>query len=145
VRFLMRVVEAGCPKWARANDGEPMKVMGAYGLPGFYPVGRGKPKQLENLGDWCLLVSSNLVVSGPVLLYAAQKGAPLTPRMLGMLGEMRRRALALAGCFRRAARLARGPTKRARKWQAMGRVPTEIIERIATLARISIVAVDLVE
>jgi hypothetical protein len=145
VRFLMRVFDAGCPTWTCANDGEPMKVMGTFGLPWFYPVGRAKPKRLDALGGWCLLVSSDLVVSGPVLLYAAQKGAPLTPRMHGMLGEVRGRALALAGCFRKASRPGRGPTKRARKWQAMGRVPTEIVERIATLARISIVALDLVE
>jgi hypothetical protein len=25
VRFLMRVFDAGCPTWARANDGEPMR------------------------------------------------------------------------------------------------------------------------
>jgi hypothetical protein len=145
VRFLMRAFEAGCPVWVCTNDGEPTEVIGMYGLPWFYPVGRAKPKRLEKLGDWCLLVSSDLVVSGPVLLYAAQKGVPLTPRMLGMLGEVRGRALALAGCFQKASRLGRGPTKRARKWQAMGRVPTDIVERIATLARISIAAVGLVK
>jgi hypothetical protein len=68
-----------------------------------------------------------------------------TPRMQGMLGEVRRRALALAGCFCKASRLARGPTGRAWKWKAMAQVPVEIVERIATLAKISIVAVDFVE
>ncbi len=55
--------------------------------------------------DWSLLVSSDLAHSGPVLLYAAQKGAPMTPRMLGMLADVRRRALALAGCFHTACRI----------------------------------------
>jgi hypothetical protein len=34
---------------------------------------------------------------------------------------------------------------RARKWAAMGRVPLELIQNIATLAKISIVVRDLVE
>jgi hypothetical protein len=142
LRFLMRIFHAGCPTWSSANDGEPMKVMGAYAIPWFYPVGQSEPTPLE---DWCLLVSSDLVCSGPVLLYAAQKGAPMTPRMEGMLAEVQRRAQALAGCFRKASRIDHGPTRLARKWKAMGQVPTEVIERIATLAKISIVAVALVE
>jgi hypothetical protein len=142
VRFLMRIFEAGCPTWACANDGEPHEFKGCCSLPEYYPVGQDESEPLKGR---CLFVSSDLVVSGPVLLYAAQKGAPLTPRMEGILGEVRRRALALAGCFHMAARLARGPTKCARRWQGMGRVPTELVERIATLARISIVAVGLVE
>ncbi len=90
-------------------------------------------------------MSSELVRSSPVLLLAAQKGAPLTPRMEGMLGEVRRRARALAGCFHRATRLSGAPEASARKWDAMGRVPVELVERIATLAKISIVVRDLVE
>jgi hypothetical protein len=96
------------------------------------------------LEDWTLVVSSDLVRSGPVLLFAAQKRAPLTPRMQRMLWEVRRRALALAGCFHRAARLSRGPGPDSRKWDAMGRVPPEIIQQIATLGKISIVARDFV-
>ncbi len=140
-RFLMRIFEAGCPTWASAVDDEPRGDAGPWGIPARALWERNGPSRL----DWCLLVSSDLVVSGPVLLYAAQKGAPLTPRMEGMLGEVRRRALALAGCFHQAARLARRPGLHARKWAAMGRVPPEIVERIATLARTSIRAVDLVE
>ncbi len=83
--------------------------------------------------------------SGPVLLYAAQKGARLTPRMQGMLRDVRSQALALADCFHRAARLSRGPGAAAQEWQAMGKGPVEIIQNIATLARISIAAVDLVQ
>jgi hypothetical protein len=100
---------------------------------------------MATLPDWGLVVSSDLVRSGPVLLYAAQKGAPLTPRMRGMLGEVRDRALALAGCFHRAAGLRRAPGVEGRRWKAMGRVPIELIQKIATLARISIVAKDLVQ
>jgi hypothetical protein len=64
---------------------------------------------------------------------------------VGMLGQVQGRALALAGCFHRAARLSRMRSPGARKWEAMGRVPVEIIQGIATLAKISIVAVDLVQ
>jgi hypothetical protein len=39
----------------------------------------------------------------------------------------------------------RGPPRHARKLKAMGHVPVEIVERIATLAKLNIVAVDLVE
>lgn len=92
-----------------------------------------------------MLVSSNLECSGPVLLYATQVGATLTPRMEGMLAEVRRRALALAGCFHRAAHLSRGRGRSASKWRAMGQVPVEIVMCIATLARISIAVVDLVD
>jgi hypothetical protein len=95
--------------------------------------------------DWSLVVSSDLVRSGPVLLYAAQKGAPLTLGMEWMLGEVRRRALALASCFQRATNLSQEPGPHARKWKAMGKVPVEIIHNIATLAKISIVVFDLVE
>jgi hypothetical protein len=95
--------------------------------------------------DWTLFVSSDLVRSGPVLLYAAQKGIALTPRMEGMLGKVRRRALALAGCFYRASRLSQGTEGGSHEWDAMGRLPIEVIERIATLGKISIVAGDLVE
>ncbi len=34
-----------------------------------------------------------------MLLSAAQKGPPLTPRMARMLADVRSQALALAGCF----------------------------------------------
>jgi hypothetical protein len=81
------------------------------------------------------VVSSDLVRSGPVLLYAAQKGAPLTLRMQGMLKNVRRRALALAGCFHRAARLSRGRAWRSHKWAAMARVPPEIIQQIGNTGK----------
>jgi hypothetical protein len=82
----------------------------------------------------------------PVLLYAAQKGAPLTPRMKGMLEEVHRRALSLACCFHGAARLARAPRAAARRrWGAMERLPVEIIHSIATMAAISVVAVEYVK
>ncbi len=132
VRFLMRAFEAGCPMWTSARDGEPCLSCVAFIPPeGDAPV---------PLGDWCLVVSSDLLRSGPVLLYAEEKGAALTPRMAGMLADVRSRALALAGCFHRATRLAQGPGSAARKWVAMGQVPVEIVQQIATLAKISIVA-----
>jgi hypothetical protein len=98
VRFLMCMFEAGCPIWIRAYDGEPTR----YGLP---PVATCVTRSWDSLADWKLAVSSDLVRSGPVLLYAAQKGAPLTRRMRRMLKNVRRRALALEGCFHRATRL----------------------------------------
>jgi hypothetical protein len=91
-RFLMRIFAAGCPVWTSARDGEPCNTLLGAGT-GFVPLGKEEKEVLE---DWSLVVSSDLVRSGPVLLLAAQKGAPLTPRMEGMLGEVRRRALALA-------------------------------------------------
>jgi hypothetical protein len=91
-----------------------------------------------------LVVSSDLLSSGPVLLFAAEKGAPMTPRMKGMLREVQRRALALSCCFNRAARLGRRRGKAGREWKAMGKVPREIVDCIATLAKISIAATDLV-
>jgi hypothetical protein len=142
VRFLMRISEAGWPLWFGARDGEPALSQCTWFYPdqppSRYPVG-------HLLEDWSLVVSSDLVRSGPVLLYAAQKGAPLTPRMRELLGEVRRRARALAGCFHRAARLSRSPGPAARKWGAMGNVPVVVIERIATLGKLSNVVLDLVE
>ncbi len=141
-RFLMRIFDAGCPMWTRASDDQEACKM----IPGSRIIEKFHlwQRDAETRLDFCLMVSSDLVVSGPVLLYAAQKGAPLTPRMEMRLWVVRLRALALAGCFHRAARLGRGPGPHARKWVAMGQVPPEIVERIATLARISIRAVDLV-
>jgi hypothetical protein len=92
-----------------------------------------------------IVVSSDLVRSGLVLLFAAQKGLPLTPRMVRMLGDVRGRVQTLAGCFHRATRLRRGPGPDARKWDAIGGVPIDIIQRSATMARISIAVVDLIE
>jgi hypothetical protein len=137
VQFLMRIFEAGCPVWASARDGTPCK----FTCRAFIPPGEQESVLLE---DWTLVVSPDLVRSGPVLLYAAEIGAPLTARMEGMLGEVRDRALALAGCFRVAARLGREPGQHARTWAAMGQVPLEIIQDIATLAKISIVVRKLV-
>jgi hypothetical protein len=137
-RFLMCAFEAGCPVWTSARDGEP----GQNGAPSYYPHGQTR---LAGLEDWSLVVSSDLAISGPVLLYAAQKGAPLTLRMRKMLREVRGRALALAGCFHRSLALSRAPGVRACKWKAMGQVPVEIVERIATLAKLSIAVRDLVE
>jgi hypothetical protein len=142
VRFLMRIFEAGCPMWDHALDGEPNELLSTRAIPMFYPVGQDYAARLV---DWSLVVSSDLVVSGPVLLYAAQKGVRLTPRMEGMLGEVRGRALALAGCFHWASRLRRGEGPCARKFDAMGLVPVELIPRIATLAKMSFVELDLVE
>jgi hypothetical protein len=142
VRFLIRIFKAGCPLWTHCLDGEPFELLSTQTYPMFYPVEQNHPARL---GDWSLVVSSDLLVSGPVLLYAAQKGVRLTPRMEGMLEEVRRRALALAGCFHRASRLRRGAGRRARKFDAMGLVPIEIITRIATLAKLSIVELDLVK
>jgi hypothetical protein len=141
VRFLMLIFDAGCPVWVSAKDGDLCQSTKQAGK--FYcPTRNAVPAEVE---DWTLLVSSDLVRSGPVLLYAARKGAPLTPRMQRMLGEVRRRPLALAGCFHRATRLSRMRSPCARKWDGMGRVPTDIVRRIATMARISIVEIDLVK
>jgi hypothetical protein len=142
VRFLRRIFEAGCPGWTRAMDGEPCLSAAGYVSPSVYLPAKDC---WVDFRDWSLVVSSDLVRSGPVLLLAAQRGVPLTIRMAGMLWEVRCRVLALAGSFHRAARLSRAPGADARKWDAMGRVPVEIIQAIATLARISIVAVDLVQ
>jgi hypothetical protein len=139
-RFLMRAFAAGCPIWTSAADGEPAIKMDWF-YTRYYPPGRDVTAHLEDL---TLVVSSDLVRSGPVLLLAAQKGVPLTPRMEGMLGEVRRRALALAGCFHRAARLSQGPAAHVRTWKAMGQVPVELVQSIATLARVSIFAQELV-
>jgi hypothetical protein len=116
VRFLMMIADAGCPLWTRADDHEQR------GIP---PPGT-------------LVVPSDVESSGPVLLFVAQKGCPMTPRMKSTLREVQGRALALACCFDRAGRLGR-------EWKAMGKVPRELVEHIATLARISIAAVDLVK
>jgi hypothetical protein len=163
VRLLMRMLESGCPICTTAADGEPCLKGNDFHFPGYYPPGR---KASSSQPDLTLVVSSDLVRSGPVLLLAAQKGAPLTLRMLKMLREVRRRALALAGCFHRAARPRRVggahtydvggrvsssrardrmSSCRANEWDAMGRVPIELIQNIATLARLSVVARELAE
>jgi hypothetical protein len=123
VRFLRMIADAGCPLWTSASD-------------------RGT---CLTAPERTLVVSSDILSSGPVLLFAAEKGCPLTPRMKSTLREVRRRALALACCFHKATRLSRGPGKAALRWAAMGKVPRELVERIATLARISIAAHDLVK
>lgn len=138
VRFLNLIFGAGCQLWNLAIDGEP--VAGAVGS--YIPVGQLAP---EDLPDWGLVVSSDLVCSGPVLLYAAEQGVNLTPRMRDMLVEVRRRALALAGCFHRAKRLSQASGAPAQAWQSMGAVPTAVVQSIATLARISLAAGDLVD
>jgi hypothetical protein len=137
VRFLMRIFEAGCPVWTAARDGE----LGTC-CTDFIPRGRVRGTHLP---DWGLVVPSDLLLSGPVLLLAAQMGVPLTDRMEGMLGEVRARAQALAGCFNRAARLSREPGPAAASWAAMGKVPIEVIQEIATIAKLSIVACDWVQ
>jgi hypothetical protein len=156
-RFLMRMFDAGCPVWTTAQDGQPeLYCNWETGL--WEPVRRAHhrpdrsflrkfPREAQSMvmQDWSLVVSSDLLRSGPVLLLAAQKGAPLTPRMKRMLRKVRRRALALACCFHRAARLSRGHGAAARKWDSMGRVPVELVQNIATLARVSIVVHELVE
>jgi hypothetical protein len=86
-----------------------------------------------------------VLCSGPVLLYAAQNGASLTPRMEGMLGEVRRRVQALAGCFHMASRLSQGPEAAAVDWEVMGRLPVELVQSIATLAGLSLAATELVK
>jgi hypothetical protein len=147
VRFLRRIFQAGCPVWVTPIDGEPViNGQGQLQVDRFVPLGQQNP---HHLPDWSLVVSSDLVLSGPVLLYvhvyAAQIGVgfELTPRMQAMLAEVRRRAVALVCCFHRAARLRQAPGGDA-EWGAMGRVPREMVQNIATLARISIVVDDLV-
>ncbi len=165
-RFLMRAFKAGCPVWKTAQDGTP-DACGTMmlGPPGRMPRDlrkhrRGSHRETSGgplqwpwtehrpsveVKDWSLVVSPNLVRSGPVLLLAAKKGAPLTPYMEYMLDNVRRRALALAGCFHRAACLSKGHGPAARKWDSMGGVPVEIVQIIATIARISIIAGDYIE
>jgi hypothetical protein len=121
VRFLRMIANAGCPLWTFASDSG----------------------HWQRAPEGALVVSSDLEESGPVLLFAAEKGCPLTPRMGDTLREVRRRALSLAFCFNKATRLSRGPGKSALRWTAMGKVPVELVECIATLARISIIAEDL--
>jgi hypothetical protein len=163
VRFLMRAFEAGCPVWQTAEDGRPLSQTLPWIGP-WTPVWELSPmtdgifqrkrpdSELVTFDsgdcqrwDWCLTVPSDMLRSGPVLLLAAQKGSPLTPCMEQMLEDVRRRALALAGCFHRAAWLSRGNGAAERKWDSMGRVPIAIVQTIATIARLSIVAVDDIE
>jgi hypothetical protein len=176
VRLICRMFDAGYPLWTSAADGEPCFVGNGHPYPAYVPLGQGTP---ACYGHLTLVVSSDVVRSGPVLLYAARKGVPLTPHMQGMQGDVRRRALALAGCFRRAARLGRADARLgpagdglgqqdarlgqadtclgraeaglgeaggagAQEWNSMGRVPIELVQNIATLARISIVAREFV-
>ncbi len=144
-RFLMRIFEEGCPKWSSACDGVPyMNSCRAYVSLAVHESQETSTFRCVMLDDWTLVVSPDLVRSDPVLLYAAEMGAPLTAGMEGMLGEVRGRALALAGCFRVAARLSREPGPHARKWAAMCQVPLEIIQDISNLAKISIVVRKLV-
>ncbi len=142
VRFLMRIFQAGCPVWAIPIDGEPCIQQGRMVVNSFIRAGQDN---VEPFDDWSLVVSSDIVLSGPVLVYAAKKGAPLTQRMQGMLRNVRSRALALAGCFHRAAGIRGVPGPIDRLWDAMGQVPIEIIQSIATLARISIVDERLIQ
>jgi hypothetical protein len=125
VRFLRTLADAGCPLWTRADDHEQP----GSGIP---PPGT-------------LVVSSDVACSGPVLLFAEQVGAPMTPRMESTLQEVRRCTLALACSFHRAARLGQRRKQKGSHWNAMGKVPREIVKRIATLARISITIHDLVK
>lgn len=135
VRFLIRIFDAGCPVWKCAQDCGPSSC-------GFFGARWGF--QDKALAPWTLVVSSDLVRSGPVLLLAAQKGATLTPLMTEMVTEVRARALALAGCFYKADHLSQEEGAAAKAWEAMGRVPPDIIMSIATLAKLSIVVRDLV-
>jgi hypothetical protein len=141
VRFLAHIFAAGCPIWTLAHDVDP-GIESNRLWEFFCESNEGQVLLIE---DWALVVHPDIVRSGPVLLYAAQKGAHLTPRMLGMLGEVRARAQALANCFNRATRLSRARGVHARNWGAMGKVPVELIERIATLGKVSIAALDLVK
>ncbi len=141
VRFLMRIFAARCPVWDTPIDWEPViDDQGHMVVDRFVPLGQHNPQPLP---DWSFVVSSDLLLCGPVLLYAAQMGARLTPRMQAMLVAVRRRTVALVLCFHRANRLGRAPGPHA-QWGAMGQVPAEMVQIIATPARISIVADDLV-
>jgi hypothetical protein len=144
VRFLMRIFrpDAGWPVWNTAMDGDPIKRDQNW-IPGVFmriPVGQEVVVPLFMLirSRSLVVYSSNLVCSGPVLLYAAQLRVPLTPLMEEMLQDVRGRALALAGCFHRAAAIRKVPGPIYRKLDAMGQVPDDIIKSIATMARISI-------
>jgi hypothetical protein len=145
VRFLMRIFDAGWPMWDRPIDGDRW-MLGDKRWLGFFRRVIGNlsfpnPFDKRNL----VVSSSNLYCSGPVLLYAAQLGVELTPTMNGLLRDVRSRALALAGCFHRAAAIRKVPGPIDREVDAMGQVPTDLIKSIATLARISIVDQKFIE
>lgn len=65
--------------------------------------------------------------------------------MVSMLTDIRGRALALAGCFDRGTRLWRAGAQEPAHLLAMGQVPREVIHKIATLARLSIIVNDLID
>jgi hypothetical protein len=140
VRFLMRIFrpDAGWSVWNTAIDGNPV-VAGVDWLPGYFRLVGEQCVYLPFTPGSLVVSSSNLYCSGPVLLYAAQLRVRLTPLMEAMLQDVRARALALTGCFPKAAHLSHAPGPEASKWNAMARVPTDLIKSIATLARISIV------
>jgi hypothetical protein len=141
VRFWMRLHYLHIPTWNVVSDSEPSDISWTYCLEAFSSINNAPPSVI---GELTLVVSSDLVCSGPLLLYAAERGVDLTARMTAMLREVRHRALALTGCFHVARRLSQAPGAAARNWSAMGRVNAD--QRIiATLARISIAQRDLVE
>ncbi len=144
VRFWMQLHNHLIPTWNVVSDIEPSNISWMYCLEAFSPIGDAPPSVI---GASTLVVSSDLVCSGPLLLYAAERGVDLTARMTAMLREVRHRALALTVCFHVARRLSQAPGAAARNWSAMGRVYADqrIMARIATLARISIAQRDLVE
>jgi hypothetical protein len=144
VGFWMCLHRHGYPNWTVPSDEEASEVAMLYCIETISHIDNTPPPYTDDL---TLVVSSDLLRSGPLLLYAAERGVPLTPRMEGMLREVRHRAQALAGCFHRAKRLSQGPGAAARRWSAMGRVCNEegIMKRIATYAKISIVERRLVE
>lgn len=136
LRFLMRMFERGCPMWAVPDDNVTVAPL----IRQFSLIAPNQD-ELAQLVDWTLTVSSDLGRSGPVLLYAAKHA----PRMTQMLADVRRRALALLCCFHRAHALSREPGPQARRWAPMGHTPVEVVERIATLARMSIIVDELID
>jgi hypothetical protein len=134
--------------WTSAIDKDPSDACGPtrtwYGVYLFWGLEEDGESKAYELDDWTLMVPSDLELSGPVLLLAARKGVPLTPRMQGMLGEVQRRALAFVGSFHMASRLSRAPGAGAPEWEAMARMPVDVLKSIATLAKLSIAAVELV-
>jgi hypothetical protein len=139
VQLVKRLLTAGCPTWDSATDEDACNVGWIFGHEELTGDVHG-PAEFRGL---TLVVANDIVRAGPMLLLAAQKGAPLTARMQGMLGEVRRRAQAVAWSFHRATSLGQVPG--GAPWAAMGWVPLELVMRIATLARVSLVVNDLVE
>ncbi len=140
-RVLERIFRADCPVWEQARDHGPYNTLYMDEGHVYNPeIGRCLPME-----DWTLVVPPDPARSVPVLLYALQKGVPLTPRMLEAVGEARRRAQAFAECFYKAQKLSQQPGVGALRYKSMAGVPVEIMGRIATLAKISIYDKDFLE